>query len=411
MIHERQPSVATTERISSYLPGDRMNPQRVLITTANYWGSPIQTGSQHYARQFARHGWQVGYLSDQISPLHLVRWKSRAYTADKFRLWLRGGTHDDEGRIFAYNHLTLLPVYDAPLLRSEFAVRRTLDASVPNVLARLTRKGFETVDLLWLEHLLYAELPDRIRARTTVFRLADDPQLFPKVYPPSLLRRLNPLLRRMDLVIVTARRLYEQVVRQRGEEGVMYVPNGVDYEHFSTSGPMPAEYLGIRQPRVVYAGSLEPWFDVELLERAARARPHVSFVVIGPARISMAAVKRLPNVHLLGPRPYALLAPYFEHAHAGIIPFRVSNEIDAVNPIKLYEYLAAGLPVVVTSWDELERMRPPARLAHGHGDFIDALDDVLANPGDSEGRRAFARQNSWDERFQRIRAALPMGAR
>lgn len=383
---------------------------RLIMATANYWGSPIRTGSQHYAQLFADDGWRVAYLSDQISPLHLLRWKSRAYTADKFRLWLRGGVRPNGGGIFAYNHLTLLPVHNAPVLRSESAARLTLDVSVPNVFRRLAREGFERTETLWIEHLLYAGLLDRVPAQTTVYRLPDDPRLFPETYPPSLLARFEPLLRRVDVVVVTARRLEELVTRIRGRTGVVYVPNGADYPHFAAPAAQPAEYGQIGAPRVVYAGSLEPWFDVELLAAAARARPNVNFVIIGPARIPLTAVKGLPNVHLLGPRPYAQLPGYLAHAHAGIIPFRVSEHIDAVNPIKLYEYLAAGLPVVVTAWDELERMQPPAALTRGRTQFIEAIDDVLDRPGDAELRRTYARANSWAARFEQVTDALGVNA-
>lgn len=380
---------------------------RLLMASANYWGSPIQTGSQHYARQFAAADWRVAYLSDQISPLHLLRWKSRAYTADKFRLWLRGGVFAGEGRIFAYNHMTLLPVHNAPVLRSEQVARRTFDASVPNVFGMLASAGFDRPDLLWIDHLLYADLTERVPAHSTVYRLADDPRLFPETYPPSLLRRFEPLVRRVDRVIVTARRLQEQVTRVRGDDGVFYIPNGADYDHFAAEVAAPPEYAEIPAPRVVYAGSLEPWFDLDTLAAAARARPAVSFVIIGPARIPLSAVSRLPNVHVLGPRPYDRLPGYIAHAQAGIIPFRASGQIDAVNPIKLYEYLAAGVPVVATAWAELEHLRAPVLLARSPAEFIDALDEALAG-GDSavEERRAFARQNSWAARFERVRAAL-----
>ena len=383
--------------------------RRVLLATANYWGSPIQTGSQHYARQFAAAHWRVAYLSDQISPLHLLRWKSRAYTRDKFSLWMRGGTRAADGRIFAYNHMTLLPIHNAPILRSEAVANHTFDATVPNVFRRLRREGFETLDLLWIDHLLYADLPDRVKATQSVYRLADDPRLFSDTYPPSLLRRFETLVRRVDRVIVTARRLHEQVARIRGDDGVFYIPNGADYDHFAAAAPVPPEYSRIPEPRVVYAGSLEPWFDVDVVAAAARARPQVSWVIIGPARIPMGTLAGLPNVHLLGPRPYAVLPGYIAHAQAGIIPFRPSEQIDAVNPIKLYEYLAAGIPVVATAWAELEHMRPPALLARGAAEFIDAIDQALAT-GDRGGdeRRAFARQNSWAQRFQRVRAALEL---
>jgi glycosyltransferase involved in cell wall biosynthesis len=373
--------------------------------SANYWGGPVTTGSQHYARHFAEEGWDVAYLSDQISPLHPLRWKSRVYTRDKLRLWARGGMRDLGGRLFAYNHFTLLPIFDAPLLRSELAARHSLDLTVPPLQRVLEREGFDAADLLWIDHLVFEGLLDRVPHRRSVYRLADDPRLFPEPYPPSMLRRYPALVERVDLLVATSQRLAEQVAATRSGP-VLWLPNGVDYPRFAAAAPPPPEYSGIPAPRVVYVGSLEPWFDDGLLAEVARRRPRVSFVVVGPVRIPMPGLRALPNVHVLGPRAYAAVPGYMAHAQVGIVPFRRLPEVDAVNPIKVYEYLAAGLPVVATAWDELERMRTPAALAEGPAAFGAALDAALADPGDAAARREYARENSWAARFRRLLAAL-----
>lgn len=379
-------------------------PPRVVFGAANYWGGPITTGTQHYANCFARRDWRVAYASDQISPLHLFRWRSRAYTADKFRLWLRGGRFDHEGRLFAYNHLTLLPVFNAPVLRSRLAARYALDLSVPNLYRVLERRGFSNPNVIWIDHLIFAGLIDRWRSAHKVYRMADDPRLFPQAYPAPLLDASDRLLREADLIVVTAERLYDRVMNVRRED-VVYVPNGVDYDRFSTpGGALPPEYRAIPAPRVVYTGSLEDWFDTEMVEAAAKARPDVSFVIIGPARIRLRQLGRLRNVHLLGKRPYESMPAYLSGAAIGIIPFRRSTLIDAVNPIKLYEYLAAGLPVVSTRWDELERLGLPVSLVGDAAEFIEALDAYLEDRGDEAARRAVARDHSWESRFRRISA-------
>jgi len=384
----------------------RIGGRTAIVAAANYWGSPITTGSHHYARLFVEAGWTVAYLSDQISPLHLLRWKSRMYTADKFRIWARGGVRALGGRLFAYNHLTLLPVFGAPLLRSEFVARWSLDVTVPNLMRKLEREGFGSPDVLMVDHLIFADLLDRVRAGATIYRMADDPRRFPEAYPAPMLARVERLLRDVDLVVATARRLYDSIT-QRRKEGVLYIPNGVNYDHFARPpGPPPPEYAMIPEPRVVFTGSLEGWFDDELLEEVARQRPDISFVVIGPARIPMRGLRRLRNVHILGRRSYDDLPAYLAHAQVGIIPYRVSEPTNAVNPLKLYEYLAAGLPVVATAWDELEHMQPPALLARGAADFGAALDSVLEDPGDPGVRRAYAREHSWEARFAVICDAL-----
>ena len=127
------------------------------------------------------------------------------------------------------------------------------------------------------------------------------------------------------------------------------LPNGVDAENFARPRPEPEDIAGLARPRVVYVGALEYWFDVELLERCALARPDVPFVVIGPRPDGLpASLATLRNVHLIGPRPYAEIPAYLQHCDVGIVPFRRDALVDSIHPIKVYEYLAAGLRVVAT---------------------------------------------------------------
>lgn len=378
---------------------------RVVVGGANHWGGPVTTGSQQYARLFAEHGWQVAYLSAPISPFHLLWPKSWLYNRHKFGLWARGGRRYLDGRIFSYNPFSLLPIFNAPLLRSRLALDRSLDLSVPRLTRVLEREGFDRPDVFWIEHLTFEGLLDRVDARRSVYRMADEPELFPEPYPPGLLRRLPGLLRRVDLVVTTARRL-EARAREHRDHGVLYLPNGVDYDHFAATRPEPTELATIPRPRVLYVGSLEPWFDTELVARAARAHPSFSFVIIGPERILVGELRALENVHVLGQRPYVAVPGYMAHADVGVIPFRRGGAIRAVHPIKVYEYLAAGLPVVATDWEELAAMDAPIVRTRSPDAFIDAVAAAIAGPGDPAPRRAYARSNAWSARFETVRRAL-----
>lgn len=380
--------------------------KRLVLATANHWGGPITTGSQQYARLFAGAGWNVAYLSDPISPFHLFRTKSWLYNRQKFGLWARGGERHLDGRLWAYNHLSVLPIFNAPLLRSELAVRRSLDLSLPPLHRKLAGEGFGTPDVLWLEHLVFEGLVDRLPAGASVYRMADDPELFPEPYPPRLLRRLPRLLERVDLVVATARRLVDKARAQRAGRTVIYLPNGVHYDHFAGAHDEPADLARIPRPRVLYVGSLEPWFDIDAVATAARAHPGFRFVIIGPSRTDLGPLRRLPNVDILGPRPYAAVPAYMAHADVGIVPFRRSESIQAVHPIKVYEYLAAGLPVVATDWEELAAMDAPIERVGSAEELASAVKAAVEDPGDPAPRRAYARANSWSARFRVVDEAL-----
>ena len=140
----------------------------------------------------------------------------------------------------------------------------------------------------------------------------------------------------------------------------------------------PADLAAIPRPRIGFIGLIRSWVDLELIAAVARRRSSWQFVMIGDSTEDLAPCRDLPNVHFLGNRPYGTLPAYCCGLDAAIIPFRLNDLTRAVNPIKLREYLSAGLPVVSTPLPEVQAVGPGVWLAEGPQDFETALERAMA---------------------------------
>jgi glycosyltransferase involved in cell wall biosynthesis len=217
------------------------------------------------------------------------------------------------------------------------------------------------------------------------------------------------LAERADVVLATSPAL-EARMRRHNPHTVL-VPNAADYDHFSrrvTASEIPAELRGLPRPVIGYVGEVAAWFDTDLIVRLGRRHPEWSIVLIGPATAEARDALEGANIHLLGRRPYAELPRYLAGFDCGLIPFRASPLTAAVSPVKLYEYLAAGKPVVSTP---LPTVLPFARevLVAADERFLEAVDEAVANRHDAvaaEARRRCARLHTWDHRLARILEAL-----
>jgi glycosyltransferase involved in cell wall biosynthesis len=380
--------------------------RRVLMWEHFAPGGPIRVGGHHFAERFRRRGDRVAWCAGPISPINFV--KSNAEIRARRRLWWRGGEWSDDRTLFSCVPLTLLPYRPYPLLDRRVVQRHTLRATLPPFARALRRAGFEQVDLLWMSPgspflALVEDLPHDL----AVYRMSDDTAAFPDT-PRGFAALEQEVCGRVDLVVATARRLAERA-RRLGARRVLYLPNACDPEPFADAGrlPEPPELRALPRPRAVYAGGLDHWFDAPLLAQVARRLPRWSFVLIGPPRADLSPLARLPNVALLGARPPSSLPAYLGRSDAGLVPFRLTPMTHAIHPIKIYEYLAAGLPVVATPMEETAAMGAPIRLAADAAGFATALEEELAAgaaPGD--GRRAFARRHTWDGRFATVVAEL-----
>lgn len=251
-----------------------------------------------------------------------------------------------------------------------------------------------------------------VNART-VYDWIDDLEVFP--YDRAFLERNHRrALKEAQIVTSVARRLHERALQSRSD--AVYLPNAVEYERFAVeaSPPPDAELDGLLKegkPIAGYYGALANWFDYKLLDEAAALRPDWNFVLIGQMldqSLNDEPLLNRRNVRWVGPRDYKTLPGYLSLFDVAMIPFAINNITLSTSPLKLYEYLAGGKPVITTPMPECEAISEVLIVRDAEG-LAAALDTARAKGADAGFRarvRAIARENSWARRVEQIVGSL-----
>jgi glycosyltransferase involved in cell wall biosynthesis len=187
-------------------------------------------------------------------------------------------------------------------------------------------------------------------------------------------------------------------------------PHGVDHATFARAldpaTPIPADLAALEGPRIGFYGTLREWVDVELIAHVARARPQWSIALVGQQLSDLSALDGIPNVHLLGQKPHAELPAYCKGFDVGLIPYRIDERMAFVNPLKLREYLSAGLPVVSTPVPEVEQFshRHLCQIGHDPASFVDAIEHALLQTGRAErlARSEAMQSETWAARVDDV---------
>lgn len=379
---------------------------KLIMAEHSHYQSLYRVGCHHLADYFVGQGVETLYLSGPLNIYNLRYFitGNPAVLELKYALkaWQRGGIQE-ASRLTSYSPMTVLPIWRRSIFATEWVARHTLDFTVPNIGRYIRRQSFAPADALLVSQPFFASLLETVPAQRKVYRLTDDIDKFPNM-PASVRVLERTACQSADAVVVTATPLIEKV-QSYGVQNIHYIPNGVDYDHYQPARQRPAEYGDMSGPIAVYMGALDSWFDIETLATCARRFPQVTFVLIGAARIDLSPLKSYSNVRYLGRRDYSTLPAYLQHADVGLIPFQVTPLVEAVSPLKLYEYMACGLPVVASRWRELTQTGSPAYLANDSASFVAGLEAALAENGHRrEEYRAFARANAWASRGQQLKA-------
>jgi glycosyltransferase involved in cell wall biosynthesis len=367
----------------------------IVCFSGDWDGDPLS--KKHIMKRLARRNrvlWvnSIGNRKPTASARDLKRgWK-------KVREFFRG-CRQVEDRLWVYAPMAV-PFYGSRMAR---ALNRRFTAWH---LRRTCRQlGFEH-PIAWSFIPSSADLAGSLGERFLIYHCVDEFSEFSGTDKRAIRSLEKRLMLKSDAVIVSSAPLLE--AKRRYNPASHLVTHGVEVEHFRRACDkdtvVPEEIAHLTRPVIGFYGLIADWVDLDLVRRLAVARPRWSFVLIGKCETSTAPLKGLDNVHLLGRREYADLPAYCKGFDVALLPFVTNALTVAANPLKLREYLAAGLPVVATDIPETRRLQDWVDVATTDADFLLAIERVLASPRRGPQRAASLAMDreSWDEKVEEL---------
>ncbi|MCO6453224.1 MAG: glycosyltransferase [Caldilineales bacterium] len=376
----------------------------IVCFSPNRWDSLWRNRHQIMSR-LARHNRVLfvepaGYLRDRSNSVQQETAKAPNLISPLNNLWV-------------YRPPDYAPISGRrPLSEITFAMRRS------HLRRTMQRLGMNE-PLVWIFQYNLGEMIGRLGERLVIYHAVDE-------YTAYILgddqaaaekrRRAREMeesvIARSDLVFVTSPALFE--TKRTLHEHVVLVPNGVDYEHFArpSANPLPADIANLPRPLIGYAGVINEKLDYELLLATASARSEWQFVLVGPNVLrtippAFIALQALPNVHFVGNKSIAELPAYIQSCDVCLIPYVQNEWTRNISPLKLYEYLAAGTPIVVKGVPAAQEFANLIWITDDAPAFVASIQEALAAPPDLRKRQqAAARQHTWDQRIEALSDAI-----
>ena len=221
------------------------------------------------------------------------------------------------------------------------------------------------------------------------------------------------LINTSDIVFASGKELYKKIKGQHPK--TFFLPNAVEYGHFSKAFQFensPDVLASMEKPIIGFMGAFWEWIDDELLEYLALARPDWNFVIIGPVQPAKAEqLLVIENIHFLGVHEYKELPWYMSCFDVCLIPFKVYRVTECANPIKLWEYLATGKPIVSTPIPDVQQFADVIYLGRTKEEFLEKVEEALGEKDSTYRsmaalRMAIARENDWDHRVLDLLKAI-----
>jgi glycosyltransferase involved in cell wall biosynthesis len=368
------------------------------------WDTALQTNQHHLMKRLAAKNRvlfieSLGLRRPQLAGRDLKR------IVRRLRSGLRGSREVDGLHVLSP---LILPLHANAFVRA--LNRRLLGFFVRRAAGKLRMHH----SILWAYVPQAEALLDVLRPELVIYHCVDDIAAQPGIDADSFRAAETRFAARADLVLASAPGLAERL--RLVSDNVIYAPNVADTALFASAlqdGPIDPALAALPTPRIVFTGAVVATkLDMGLLVELARARPSWTFALLGPVGLGdpstdVSALLAEPNLHLLGARTYEQLPSVLRGADAGLIPYARNQLTDSIFPMKVYEYLAAGLPVVATPLPSLREIDAVTCAPDAQG-VTRLLDEALAQntPERRRERSRAAAAHSWEGRIEQIATAI-----
>ncbi|HED66540.1 MAG TPA: glycosyltransferase [Planctomycetes bacterium] len=274
---------------------------------------------------------------------------------------------------------------------------------VPGQIRRAARRMGIRNPLVWVACPPGVRFLDALDPAALVYQRTDRFEAFAGVDPEFISACNERLLRDADLTLYCSSLLLDEEREKTPHPA--FVDHGVDFDTFERAGLEardPADVASIPRPRAGFVGGIDAHtFDPELFLELARRMDDVQFVLVGGCSLPEDWCT-LPNVHLLGRKPYDEVARYMAASDVLLMPWNKSDWVRACNPVKLKEYLAVGRPIVSTDFHELASYAELVRTASDAEGFEREIRAALAKPFDPAPGRERVRSATWTAHAERV---------
>jgi len=361
--------------------------QIVMVSTAD-WDAPLWTNKQQIASRLAG-DFEVLY----VEPLNPIGSGKRGVAPQHWRD-PSGVTIFRPGGSLPFGN-KLWPVNEANCMMVARNVRQVMEEL----------GFFEPV--LWCYPPTSRPFLDAVPHAIACYDCVDEYSAFPGAWITTTRKMERQLVKGADAVFTTARSLYED--KKKFNKHTYFVPNVADFEHFNQATTAVPSRLVADLPRPIlgFVGALNYKIDNDLLDELLELRPDWSFVFVGPDR-GMGTDRFIgkSNMHFLGRRKIAELPPIMAAFDVCIIPYLVNRYTRGVLPLKFFEYLATGKPVITSPLPELNRFQPMIDIAPSAEALVRAVERRMTEDPHREQRIAQAKENSWEQRINQMLSIL-----